>query len=251
MRPLTQDLSAFNKFDFEKPPVGMKFLFHKPQGIERIDKNLAFCEMVAEAQRRGTPFYFTKENETCFGTLALGMVDMPPFAESGQIGLKLEIFEEPRANTRLYLELPKMPRGTVNYVALATLDKLTFEPDVLIIMAKPSQAEIILRAMSYSTGELWETKKTGVLGCAWAFVYPYQSGKVNYTVTGISMGMKAHEAFPEGGIMISIPYNWIPIIMQNLKEMKWVLPAYAAGRKKFVKQKMSMMEELIRESQNP
>lgn len=251
MRPLTQDLSVFKKFKFEMPPVGMKFLFHKPEGIEQIDKTLAFCEMVAEAQRRGTPFYFTKENEACFGTLALGMVDMPPFAESGQIGLKLEIFEEPRANTRLYLELPKMPRGTVNYVALATLDKLTFEPDVLIIMAKPSQAEIILRAMSYSTGELWEAKKTGVLGCAWAFVYPYQSGKVNYTVTGISMGMKAHEAFPEGWIMISIPYNWIPIIMQNLKEMKWVLPAYAAGREKFVKQKMSMMEELIRESQNP
>jgi uncharacterized protein (DUF169 family) len=144
-----------------------------------------------------------------------------------------------------------MPRGTVNYVVLATLDKLTFEPDVLIIMAKPSQAEIILRAMSYSTGELWETKKTGVLGCAWAFVYPYQSGKVNYTVTGISMGMKAHEALPEGWIMISIPYNWIPTIMQNLKEMKWVLPAYAAGREKFLKQKMRMMEELIQESQNP
>jgi len=251
MRPLTQDLSVFNKFNFEKQPVGMKFLFHKPEEIGQIDKNLAFCEMVAEAQRRGTPFYFTKENETCFGTLALGMVDMPPFAESGQIGLKLEVFEEPRANTRLYLELPKMPRGTVNYVALATLDKLTFEPDVLIIMAKPSQAEIILRAMSYSTGELWEAKKTGVLGCAWAFVYPYQSGKVNYTPTGISMGMKAHEVFPEGWIMISIPYNWIPIITQNLKEMKWVLPAYAAGREKFVKQKMSMMEELIRESQNP
>ena len=251
MRPLTQDLSVFNKFNFEKPPVGMKFLFHKPKGIEQIDKNLAFCEMVAEAQRRGTPFYFTKENETCFGTLALGMVDMPPFAESGQIGLKLEVFEEPRANTRLYLELPKMPRGTVNYVALATLDKLTFEPDVLIIMAKPSQAEVILRAMSYKTGEPWETKKTGVLGCAWAFVYPYQSGKVNYTITGISMGMKAHEAFPEGWIMISIPYNWIPIITQNLKEMKWVLPAYAAGREKFLKQKMNMMEELIRESQNP
>jgi hypothetical protein len=33
--------------------------------------------------------------------------------------------------------------------------------------------------------------------------------------------------------------------------MKWVLPAYAAGREKFLKQKMNMMEELVRESQNP
>jgi uncharacterized protein (DUF169 family) len=251
MRPLQTDLSIFNKFKFEKQPIAMKFLFHKPEGMEHIDKKLAFCEMVGEAQRREKPFYFVKDDEACFGALALGMVDTPPFAESGQIGEKLEIFEDPRANTRLYLGLPKIPRGTVNYVALAPLDKLTFEPDLLVIMATPSQAEIILRAMSYSTGVVWETKKTGVLGCAWMFVYPYQSGKVNYTVTGLSMGMKAHESFPEGWIMISIPYNWLPIIIQNLKTMKWVLPAYAAGREKFIEQKMAMMEELVRESQNP
>jgi uncharacterized protein (DUF169 family) len=243
-------LSIFEKFNFEKPPVGMKFLFHKPEGMEHIDKKLAFCEMVGEAQRRGKPFYFTKDDETCFGTLALGMVEPPPFAESGQIGIKLEIFEEPRANARFYVGLPKMLRGTVNYVALSPLDKLTFSPDLLIITATASQAEIILRAMSYSTGEIWETKKTGVLGCAWAFVYPYQSGKVNYTVTGLSFGMKAHESFPEGWVLISIPYNWIPTITQNLKKMKWAPPAYA-GREKFLQQKKDVMEELIRESENP
>jgi uncharacterized protein (DUF169 family) len=251
MRPLQTDLSIFKKFKFEKPPVGIKFEFHKPEGIEQIDKNLAFCEMLAEAQQRGTPFYFTKENETCFGTLALGMEDMPPFAESGQIGIKLEIFQEQRANSRLYQYLPKMPKGTVNYVAFSPLDKLTFEPDVLILMTTASQAEIVLRAMSYSTGELWETKKTGVLGCAWLFVYPYKSGKVNYTVTGLSMGMKAHEAFPEGWMLISIPYNWLPIITQNLKEMKWVLPSYELGREKFLQFEQKMVEELIQESQNP
>jgi len=246
-----KSLSIFEKFNFEIPPVGMKFLYHKLEGMEHIDKQLSFCQMVGEEQQRRTPFYFTKDDETCLGTLGLGMVDMPPFAESGQVGQKLEIFKEPRDNSKLYLELPKMPRGTVNYVALSTLDKLTFDPDVLIIMATPSQAEIILRAMAYSTGVIWETKKTGVLSCAWAFVYPFQSGKINYTVTGLSFGMKAHESFPEGWIMISIPYNWIPIITQNLKEMKWVLPAYAAGREGFIKQKMSMLDELIRESQNP
>jgi uncharacterized protein (DUF169 family) len=251
MKPLTQDLSIFKKFNFENPPVGIKFQLHKPEGIEQIDKSLAFCEMVGEAQKRGTPFYFTKENEACFGTLALGMEDMPPFAESGEIGIKLEIFQEQRANSRLYQDLPKFPRGIVNYVALSSLDKLTFEPDLLLLMATTSQAEIVLRAMSYSNGEIWETKKTGVLGCAWLFVYPYQSGKINYTVTGLSMGMKAHESFPEGWILISIPYNWIPIIIQNLQEMKWVLPAYTDGREKFIQRKMTMFEELMRESQNP
>ena len=42
MRPLTQDLSIYNKFNFENPPVGIKFLLNKPEGIERLDKSLSF-----------------------------------------------------------------------------------------------------------------------------------------------------------------------------------------------------------------
>jgi uncharacterized protein (DUF169 family) len=251
MRPLTQDLSIFNKFDFENPPVGVSFQLTKPAGIEPLDKTLPFCQMIREAQERGTPFYFTQENEDCFGTLVLGMEDTPPFAEGGLLGEKFEIFQDARANRRLYQDLPKFARGTVNYVAFSPLDKLTFEPDLLILMATPSQAEIVLRAMSYSTGEIWETKKTGVLGCAWLYAYPYRSGKVNHLVTGMSFGMKAKEVFPEGWILISIPWDWIPIIKQNLMEMKWVLPSYTEGREKFYERKGRVIEESIEESQNP
>jgi len=251
MRPLQTDLSIYNKFNFEKPPVGVKFTLSRPEGIEQIDKSLAFCEMIKEAQQRQTPFYFTEENEACLGTIPLGMEDIPTWVESGQIGPRLEIFKEPRANSRFYQYLPKFPRGTVNYVALSTLDKLNFEPDLLILMTNISQAEIVLRAMSYSTGEIRETKTTGVLGCAWLYVYPYLSNKVNYTVTGLAFGMKSKEAFPEGWMLISIPYNWIPIITQSLQEIKWVLPSYTDGREKFLERERRVRDELAQEIENP
>ncbi len=251
MRPLTQDLSIYSKFNFEKPPVGVKFLLNKPEGMEQLDKSLPFCEMIKEAQQRGTPFYFAKENEDCVGKIVLGMEDMPLFAEAGLIGPKYEIYQEPRANNKIYQYIPKFKRGIVNYVAYSPLDKLTFEPDLLILTATPSQAEIVLRAMSYSTGEIWETKGTPVLGCAWLYIYPYQSGKVNYMVTGMTFGMKAKEVFEEGWILISIPYNWIPTITQNLQEIKWVLPAYTDGREQFLKREQRVFEEAAKESQNP
>lgn len=251
MRPLTQDLSIFKKFNFENPPVGVEFLFFKPEGIKQLDKSLAACEMIKEVQQKGTPFYFTVENELCFGKVPLGWEDMPPWGEGGQLGVKFEIFQEARANARIYQHLPKFPRNTVNYIALSTLDKLTFEPDLLILTATPSQAEIVLRAMAYSTGEIYESKHSGVLGCAWLYVYPYQSGKINYMVTGLTFGGKAHQVFPEGWILISIPYNWIPIITQNLKEMKWTLPSYTDGREKFLKRKDGYIVELAEKSQNP
>ena len=50
MKPLQTDLSIYEKFNFENPPVGVKFLPGRPEGIEQLDKSMALCEMVNEAQ---------------------------------------------------------------------------------------------------------------------------------------------------------------------------------------------------------
>jgi uncharacterized protein (DUF169 family) len=226
MNPLKTDLSIYNKFNFEKSPVGVKFEFYKPEGIDRLNKKLGFCEMLKEAHERDSAFYFDKDNEDCVGKMPLGMTDILPVLESGQIGPELEIYQDARANTRIYEHLPKFARGTVNYVVFSPLKALKFEPDLLVLYTAPRQAEIVLRAMSYSTGEIWEPKATGVVGCGWLYVYPYQSGKVNYMITGLAYGMIARQVFPEGKVLISIPWNWIPTITKNLQEMKWVLPGY-------------------------
>ncbi len=251
MRQLNQDLSIYNNFNFEKPPVGVKFLLNKPEGIEQIDKSLPFCAMFKEAQQREAPFYFSKENENCVGKQALGMEEMQLFVESGLVGPKLGIYQEPRANNNIYQYVYTFNPGIVNHVAFSTLDKLTFEPDLLILTATPSQAEIVLRAMSYSSGEIWEPKLAPVLACSWLYIYPYQSGKVNYMITGMTFGAKAKEVFEEGWILITIPYQWIPTITQNLKEIDWVLPAYAEGKEQFLKREKRIFEEAIKEAGSP
>ena len=68
-------------------------------------------------------------------------------------------------------------------------------------------------------------------------------------ITGLTFGMKAKEVFPEGWILISIPYHWIPIITQNLQEMKWVLPSYTDGREKFLEREKRVFEEAAQEAQ--
>ena len=250
MRPLQTDLSIYKKFNFEKPPVGIKYEFNKPEGIEPLNKSLALCEMIKEVHQSGKPFYFTKENENCAGKLVLGMQETPPGSGTGQIGVDFEVFQEARANRNLYQYQPNLEPGIVKYVAYSPLDKLTFEPDLLVLMTNVSQAEIMLRAMSYSTGEMWSSKLTGVGACTWIYAYPYLSGKVNYTITGLSFGMKAKEIFPEGWILISIPYHWIPTITQSLNEMKWVLPSYTDGREKFMEREKRVMGGLFQGPQN-
>jgi uncharacterized protein (DUF169 family) len=225
IRPLQTDLSVFKKFKFEKPPVGVKLLFARPEGIKQLGKSMALCQMLKEAQENGTPFYMTKENEACVGKVVLG-TEEAPVAEAGLIGPPLGIYQEPRANMQLYEYAPKFKRHTVNYVTFSSLDKLTFEPDLLILLATVKQAEIVLRAMSYSTGEMWETKGVPALACAFMYAYPFLSGKVNYTVTDLAFGGKAKEVFPEGWFLMTIPYKAMPNIIQSLKEMDWVPVIY-------------------------
>jgi len=206
--------------------------------------------MFKEAQESDAPFYFSKENENCVGKVVLGMEEMEPHVEGGLIGPKFGIYQEARANNKIYQYIPKFEKDIVKYVAFSRLDKLNFEPDLLMITATPGQSEIILRAMSYSTGEIWDPKATPVLGCAWLYIHPFQSGKVNYTITGMAFGMIAKKIFEPGWIIISIPYNWIPTITRNLQEMEWVLPSYTDSREKFLEREEKAFNEALEESQS-
>jgi len=110
MSNLQKELAIFKKFDFEIPPVGVKFLVTKPEGIKKLDQILDFCEMLAEAQQ-GQVFYAASDNFTCVGPLLLGMVESEPVFESGMVGPELEIFRDARANKRLYHLFPDWIRA--------------------------------------------------------------------------------------------------------------------------------------------
>ena len=105
--PSQLDYAIFKEFHFEIPPVAVKFLLNKPKGIRKLDKGLAFCEMLGEAQKT-SPFYAERENFTCMGPVVLGMEEPDPIILSGQIGPKDGIYKEARANRRIYNYITKM-----------------------------------------------------------------------------------------------------------------------------------------------
>jgi uncharacterized protein (DUF169 family) len=230
-----KDLSVLDKFEFDVQPVGVKFLVKRPDRVERLNGNIALCEMLKRAQE-GNVFYADKENHTCeAGVYVLGQADAPEPYISGEFGAGLKIFEAPRSARRLYQYIPRMGKGAANYIAFAPLSKLSFEPDVLIILAKTSQTEILLRAMSYRTGEMWSSKYSAAIGCAWIYVYPYLTGELNYTMTGLGHGMRRRKLFPEGQQLVSIPFDLLSSMLQTLQEMPWVLPAFEPNGPEFVR----------------
>jgi uncharacterized protein (DUF169 family) len=215
---LPRDYSVFDRLNLERKPVGVKFLPSQPDGINRIKDKLAFCEMFLAAQQ-GDPFYVQKEDFLCVEPLLLGMEDPEPVLVSGFAGGSAGLFKEARANRKMYQYIPKMLKGSVKYVTFASMDRLTFEPDVLVVMADVRQARTILRAEGYSTGDKWSSQGTPVMACSWMYIYPVLSGQINFTVTGLSLGMEAINApVPEGLFIISIPWNLLSTVTENLKD---------------------------------
>jgi uncharacterized protein (DUF169 family) len=244
--PSKLDFSIFKDFHFKIPPVGVKFLLNRPKGLSKLDKEMAFCEMLGEAQK-SPPFYAERKNFSCMGPVVLGMDEPDPIFQSGQVGPKDGIYKEARANRRIYHYIPKMAKGTVRYVAFSTLDKISFEPDIVIIAATPPQAEVLLRAYCYTSGKMITTKSTPVLICTWLYIYPFLSGELNYTVTGLGFGMKARQVLPEGLILFSFPYDSLPMLIENLKDMEWVPPLHRLSEAEKKEQFQKTVAELRKE----
>jgi uncharacterized protein (DUF169 family) len=228
------DLSIFDRFGFERPPVGLKFSRLQPEDIPLLGRRIALCEALVEAHK-GEAFVYSAADEVCAGSLPLGNEEIGPAFAAGEVGPALGVFKEARANRRIYERLPKLDPGTARYVTFAPLDKIAFDPDVLTVTATPSQAEVILRASIYTVGGMYESRMTPVLGCAWLFVYPFISGKLNYMMTGLGWGMKALGVLPQGLVLLSIPFDLLPMISANLADMEWTPAAYSDGRDGYVR----------------
>src|SRR4030067_312141 len=162
-----RDFSALDKFNFQRKPVGVKFMITKPAGIKKLTKELNFCEMLKEAQE-GNSFYVAPDDWVCVGVeqMILGMKDPEPLLVSGALGGEEGLFSGASACRAMYQFLPRLPKDSVQYVAFAPVDKLTFDPDVLVITAALMQAQTILRSVNYSTGEPFSSKATPVVACA-------------------------------------------------------------------------------------
>lgn len=227
MAAYRDNLTIFKNFNFQSQPIGIKFSFNKPDGINQIEKNMAFCEMIKEAQQSPAPFFVSPENQNCTPGAYVWGGECPKVFESGGFGVAMKLFKEARANIRVYQQVVKLDKDLIKYISFSSLDQLPFEPDLLLVFTDNArQTEIILRAMAYTTGEVFSSKMTTVMGCSWLMAYPYVKREVNYITTGFGSGMIAKKLFPAGRQLISIPYNWLPEITCNLQEMPWVLPAW-------------------------
>lgn len=217
------------------PPVGVKFSSRPPEGLQPLNDRLRLCQMLKRAQE-GDAFYAAPDNHTCTGGLYIMGKELPHAYTTGEYVEGMELYESAKAGRRIYDAVPRLDaKSTVDYVAFSPLEKLTFAPDLLIILGQAEQTEVLLRAYSYSTGKVWMSRCTGVIGCSWTYMYPYTTGDLNFVVTGLSLGMRAAKLYPQGLQLLSIPSDLFPMLLHSLKTMPSVLPMMTPNADEFRK----------------
>ncbi len=247
------DYSIIDKLGLKLPAIGVKFSFFRPKDVPELEKDvkMSLCELMKKCQEEDRPFYFSREHdETCVGKIILGMEQMAPVGKSGQIGPRLGVFDDSRANEHVYQSVPKMEQGVVNYVSFSPVSKLTFEPDVLIFAAPAAQAEIVMRSATYSTGTTYKSCCTPVMGCAWMLVQPYRSGEISFIVPALVHGPHGRQLWPSDHLVVSVPHHWIPIVLDNLRHMSFELSGHES-KEKYYAEFGGILADLAVESQDP
>jgi len=240
----------FEKLNMEYPAVALKYHAAKPLNVSPYQyDNIAFCMYLKYAQENEKTFYITKDNDACYGKMALGMIPMPAVTASGQAGYDFEMYRTPIACQQLYQKLPILVPGTINYVQFAQVSICDFDPDLIICVADFPQSDVLMRATSYISGDLWESKSSPVISCAWMYAYPIISGKVNHITTGYYHGLKRRKAYPVGLRIIAIPYQKIDEVTTALDEMPWTPIAFREDAQSKVKleQRMDRWKEMALE----
>jgi uncharacterized protein (DUF169 family) len=220
------DKKLIEKLNLKYPCIAIRFALERPKCEHYQGDKLAFCQYVKVAQDTKKHFYIESKDDACYGKLSLGMEPIQPVTASGEAGKDFGCFKQQMPNRLLYKDLPMLPPGTIRYVEFAPAVDCDFQPDLLYFVADIEESDIIMRATSYISGDLWESKSSPVMSCTWMYAYPLVSGKVNHITTGLYHGLKRRKAYPAGLRMISIPFNKFPEFFQSLEEMDWTLLAF-------------------------
>ena len=228
-----KERDLFKKMELNYPAVAVKFCRNRPLGYEQAEGEKPLCTYLIQAQKEEKAFYITIDNESCMGKVVLGMESLEsPMGSvhlSGLVGKNFGAYRTPAANARLYYEAPMLKLGAVNFVLFCPVSLCEFNPDLIVCVADAEKTEILLRASSYISGDLWESKCSYVMSCAWTYIYPYLSGKVNHLFTGMHLGLRKFGDYPAGLHIITIPYQKLPEMTEALSEMEWELPLFRTG----------------------
>jgi uncharacterized protein (DUF169 family) len=209
------------RLGLKKSPVAIKFILREediPEGIEKIDENIRHCEMVQKAAQ-GEMFYATAEEQMCKGgAAAIGLMEAPEKIKTGEFYQSLGRFSSLGSAKRTMESIPKID-PMMKAIIYAPLEKVNFNPDVIVVISNPAQAMRLAQAMVYTRGGRVEASFSGIQSvCADAVAGPFVNNTANFTL-GCS-GSRQFAGIKEDEVIVGMNGENIGCVVTALVSMK-------------------------------
>lgn len=191
-----------------------------PKGLTKVEKTLRHCQMVDRVRRTKEEFYSLGEDQQCKGgAAAMGLGQLPAKVASGEFYYKgLKHFSNINAARRTIEKAPMLPANSSKAVLYGALEKVSFEPDAIVIICNPKQVMLLTQAALYKSGgriKLGFSGKQSV--CSDGVVQACRDGEIGITV-GCS-GSRAYTEIADEEMIIGIPAELLEDILQGLKKI--------------------------------
>jgi len=232
----TEKLREYGK-DIEKliilrtAPVAVKVLKDEseiPEGSLRPKKDLnghiALCQAFTLARRQRLNITMLKEDHWCFKPLIdYGLVEPP---ESYLEGLTLYPFfiSDKGAAAKRIKESMRLPLGKYIGLTCAPLERVNFDPDIILIYCNPGQLRHLLLAIGYKSGYQVTSIFDPIGSCVHSVIPPLLTGECAITVP--DPGEYERAIAGEDEIIFSVPRKRLEDLMLGLWHLENSMRGY-------------------------
>jgi uncharacterized protein (DUF169 family) len=181
-------------------------------------KKVTICQGVTMARIYGWPVGLTRDDLLCVpGMLAFGFTPATdPILEMGQLFCEVGFHKEIGPALKEVETLPRFQPQEVAAIYLCPLERLTLEPDVVVVYGNPAQMGRLIQAAVFSLGERVSGEFGGKVECASYLIGPYRTGEIRVSIPG--QGDRTFSMTQDDEMVLSIPNKFLEGLLIGLKD---------------------------------
>jgi uncharacterized protein (DUF169 family) len=207
-------------------PFGVKF-FHDPAALPAktrqpskvFGKKVTICQGVTLARVYGWPVGLARDDLLCIpGMLTFGFTPaIDPVMELGQLFCETGFHQDLGPALKEVTALPRFEPQEVGALYFCPLERLSLDPDLVVIYGNPAQLMRLIQAVTFSLGERVTGEFGGKVECSEYLIAPYRTGEFRVSIPG--MGDRIFSMTQDDEMVVSFPGRFLESLLVGLKDV--------------------------------
>lgn len=229
-------------------PVAVKFFKSKedlPEKVRRpsamLGKKITICQGVTMARNYGWMVGLTKEDVICVpAAIVFGFSESPdPQATLSKLFCDVTFSGTEGLAMRETSPMSRFEGGEIEAIALAPLERASFEPDTFLVYCNPAQVMRLAQAWSYITGDRVTGHCGGKVECDEYLIAPYKMQTARIVIPG--NGERIFAGTQDDELTFAAPSKFLMDLVKGLREVgkaigaRYPVPPYQNFQPEFPK----------------